>query len=128
MKMKRLLISLATLTIFLLFFVSCYYDSEEALYPTFNISCDTVNVTFSGTIVTILNNNCYSCHSNNTAANSGNNIRLENYADVVARSSSITGSIKHTGSYSPMPKNGGMLKSCSISQFDIWVRKGMLNN
>jgi hypothetical protein len=128
MKMKRLIIYLVTITIFLFFLVSCYYDNEEALYPTYNTYCDTVNVTFSATIVPILNNNCYSCHSNNTAANNGNSIRLENYSDVIARASSLIGSIKHTGSYSPMPKNGGMIKSCSISQLDIWVRNGMLNN
>jgi hypothetical protein len=46
----------------------------------------------------------------------------------VSRAPAIAGSIKHTGSYSPMPKNGGKLKDCSITQFDIWVRKGMLNN
>ncbi len=126
--MKRLYIPIAIIFIFLLFFVSCYYDNEEALYPTLNTSCDTTNVTYSVTVVSILSNNCYSCHSNNNAAASGNNIRLEDYADVVARSASITGSINHTGSYSPMPKNGGKLKSCSLTQFDIWVRNGMPNN
>jgi hypothetical protein len=125
--MKRLYIITATVFIFSSFFVSCYYDNEEALYPELSSSCDTTNVTFSVTVVKILNNSCYSCHSNSTAS-SGNNIRLEDYADVKARNVSIAGSIKHTGSYSPMPKNVGMIKACSINQFDIWVRKGMLNN
>ena len=128
MNMKRLIICFATVALFSFFFVSCYYDNEETLYPVLNSSCDTANVTFSGTIVPILNNNCYSCHSNSTAARNGNNIPLQNYADVVARAASVIGSIKHTGSYSPMPKNGGFIKTCSISQFDIWVKKGMLNN
>jgi hypothetical protein len=126
--MKRLLISLTSIAIFSLFFVSCYYDNEEALYPSYSNTCDTTNVTFSGTIAPILNNSCYSCHSNNTAAANGNNIRLENYADVQTRIVSIIGSIKHTGSYSPMPKNGGQIKACAISQFDIWIRNGTLNN
>lgn len=126
--MRRLFIHVTTISIFLVFFVSCYYDNEEALYPSLNTACDTTNVTFSGTIVTILSNSCYSCHSNNTAAAAGNNIHLENYADVTARAAAVTGSIKHTGSFSPMPKNGGMIKACSIAQFDIWVRNGILNN
>jgi hypothetical protein len=126
--MKRLIISLTTVVVFLFFFVSCYYDSEEALYPALSTSCDTSNVTFSGTIVPILDNNCFSCHSNNTAASNGNNIRLQNYADVLAKTDRIVGSIKHLNTFSPMPKSGGMIKSCSITQFDIWVRKGMLNN
>jgi hypothetical protein len=123
--MKRLFISLATMAIFLLFFVSCYYDNEEALYPTFSNACDTTNVTFSGTIAPILSNNCYSCHSN---ANSsfGAGIRLQVIADVITNSSKIVVSIKHTGSF-PMPP-GGTLSSCSITQFDIWIRNGMPNN
>jgi hypothetical protein len=128
MYMKRLIRYFVTIALFLFFFVSCYYDNEEALYPALSSSCDTTNVTFSGTIVPIFNNNCYSCHSNTTAARNGNNIPLQNYTDVVARAASVIGSIKHSGSYSPMPKNGGLIKTCSISQFDIWVRNGMVNN
>lgn len=125
--MKRLFIYVTAISLFTIFFVSCYYDNEEALYPALNIACDTTNVTFSGTIVTILSNNCYSCHSNNNATQYGNNIRLQNYGDVTVMAIAMVGAIKHTGSY-PMPKNGGMLKVCSISQVDIWVRNGMLNN
>jgi hypothetical protein len=127
MNMKRLYIIIATISIFPLFFVSCYYDNEEALYPTLNTSCDTTNVTFIGTIVPILSNNCYSCHSNRTAASYGKNIRLENYADIQFKAPSVAVSIKQTGSY-PMPKNGGKIKACSITQFDIWIRNGMPNN
>lgn len=126
--MKRILLSAGTFLIITLFFSTCYYDNEEALYPVIDTTCDTTNVTYSVTIVTMMNNNCYSCHSNKTAAAYGNNIRLEDYADVVASSAKTTTSIKHTGSTSPMPKNGGKIKSCYITQWDIWVRKGMVNN
>lgn len=123
--MKHLFLILA-ITITLL--ASCYYDNEEALYPSYSSQCDTSNVTFSNTIAPILSNNCFLCHSNASAGSFGNNIRLENYSDVKSRATAIAGSIKHTGTYSPMPKNGGKLRDCSIKQFDIWVRKGMLNN
>jgi hypothetical protein len=126
--MKRLNILFSIIVFFSLFVLSCYYDNEEALYPTLNTSCDTTNVTFSGTIIPILNINCLSCHSNSTAASSGNNIRLENFADVQSKATAIAGSIKHDGTYSPMPKNGGKIKDCSINQFKIWIRNGMLNN
>jgi len=126
--MKRLILPLSFSVLLSLLLVSCYYDNEEALYPSISTTCDTVNVTFSGTIKSILANSCLSCHSNATAASAGNNIRLENYADVQAKATSIAGSVKHSGSYSPMPKNGGNIKACSITQFDIWVSKGMLNN
>jgi hypothetical protein len=107
---------------------SCYYDSEEALYPSVGTKCDTLNVTFSVTVTTMLANYCLSCHSNSTAASSGNGIRLQDYADVKARATAVAGAIKHSGGYSPMPKNGGQLKACTISQFDIWVKNGMPNN
>lgn len=114
--------------LFLLLAVSCYYDNEEALYPDLNSGCDTTGVTFIGNIVPMLANNCLSCHSNATAASAGNGIRLENYADVKNRAAAIAGSIKHLSGYSPMPKNGGKLNACLVSQFDIWVRTGMPDN
>jgi hypothetical protein len=123
--MKRLFISLATITIFSLFFVSCYYDNEEALYPALSNSCDTTNVTYSGTIVPILNNSCLTCHSN---LSTGGSILLTDYAQVVANAPRITGSIKQLQGFSAMPKNSAKIKSCSITQWDIWVRDGMLNN
>lgn len=123
--MKRIIISLASLTIFMFFFVSCYYDNEEALYPSLSNSCDTSNVTYSGTIAPLLSNNCYSCHSNANSA-FGGNIHLQDIADVITNSSKIVVSIKRTGS-KPMPPSG-KLNSCAISQFDIWVRNGMPNN
>jgi cytochrome c5 len=123
--MKRFVIALAISGLFSLLFVSCYYDNVEALYPSLNNSCDTTHVTFSGSIVPILSNNCYSCHSNSNSA-FGANIRLEGYADVVANSVKVIAAIKQTGA-KPMPPNG-KLKDCSIIQFDIWIRNGMLNN
>jgi hypothetical protein len=114
--------------IFVIFIASCYYDNEEALYPSYNSTCDTSNVTFSGTIAPILYNNCLACHSNAASLSAGNNIRLENFADVVSQITTLIASIKHTGPLPPMPKNGGKLKDCSLIQFDIWVKKGMLNN
>lgn len=123
--MKRLTISLSTIAIFLLSFISCYYDNEEALYPTLNNACDTTNVTFSGTISLILSNNCNSCHSNANAS-FGGGIHLEAIADVITNSSRVVAAIKQTGPF-PMPP-GGKLNSCSIAQFDIWVRNGMPNN
>jgi hypothetical protein len=107
---------------------SCYYDSEEGLYPSISQTCDTTNVTYSGSVVPILANNCLSCHSNAAAASAGGNIPLENYTDVSTRAAAISGAINHSGGHSPMPKNGAKLKACLISTFDIWVRKGKLNN
>jgi hypothetical protein len=124
--MKRLIFPFITILILLL--ASCYYDNEEALYPSLNFSCDTTNVTYSGSVVTMLANNCLSCHSNVTAVAFGGNVALQNYADVVLKADRIAGSIKQLPTFKAMPKNGGKIKDCLITQFDIWVRKGKLNN
>ena len=124
--MKKNIYLLILILVTLVF--SCYYDNEEALYPSLNTSCDTANVSFKGTIASMLSSNCFSCHSNATAASFGNNIHLEDFVDVKNNATAVSGSIKHTGNYSPMPKNGGKLKDCLIWQFDIWIRNGMLNN
>lgn len=124
--MKRLI--LPSIILFLIFFMSCYYDSQEALYPYYSSSCDTTNVTYSGTVVPILRNNCYSCHSNASAASFGANIKIENYADLTAQMPTVVTAINHNGSISPMPKNSSKLNTCLLTQIDIWVRKGMLNN
>jgi hypothetical protein len=126
--MKHVFLSIVIFIAILFFASSCYYDNEEALYPSLNSSCDTTNVTFSAKIAPMLAGNCLSCHSNATAASAGNSIKLENYTDVKARITAISGSIKQNGSYSSMPKNGGKLNACLITQFDIWVAKGSLNN
>jgi len=123
--MKKILILSALITFF---FISCYYDNEENLYPEISNACDTTNVTFSGTIATMLSNNCLSCHSNSTAANFGNNIRLEDYADVKAQNQRVLGSIKQSSGFSPMPKGGAKLNDCLITQFGIWVKNGSPNN
>ncbi|MBP1666716.1 MAG: hypothetical protein H6Q23_1576 [Bacteroidetes bacterium] len=126
--MKRLLPAFLLFTVISITLLSCYYDNEEALYPSPGSSCDTANVTFSAKISNILADNCLSCHSNATAASAGNNIRLQDYIDVKARTTAIAGSIKHTATYSPMPKNGGKLKACSITMVDIWIRNGAPEN
>lgn len=126
--MKRVSQYFVTFVTILFIAISCYYDNEEALYPTLSTSCDTTNVTFSGKIAPLLANNCLACHSNATSASAGNNIRLENYADVIALTAAISDAINHTGANSPMPKNGAKLNRCLLNQFDIWVRNGALNN
>jgi hypothetical protein len=126
MNMKRLFISIAAITIFSFFFISCYYDNEEALYPTLNNSCDTTNVIYSGTIVPILQSSCLTCHGTPTLG--GTSRSLTTYSEVVANAPRITGSIKQLSGFLAMPQNGGKIKSCSITQWDIWIRNGMPNN
>jgi hypothetical protein len=118
------------LFLILLLASSCYYDSEEYLFPQISQTCDTTNVSFTNSVQPVLENNCYSCHSNNTAAQFGNNIKLEDYDDVKLRvdDGRLLGSILHEGGYSPMPKGGSMLDDCSVELMTIWIDNGAPNN
>lgn len=103
---------------------SCYYDSEEELYPGSN-TCDVSNVTYSNAIAPVLAANCNSCHG---SSNPSGNIVTDNYASAKANMSRIRGSINHISNYSPMPQNGSKLSDCELTKFDIWINQGMPNN
>lgn len=124
MNMKRSIIHLLILAIFTFSFVSCYYDNAEALYPTLNTSCDTTNVTYSVTLVPILNSSCTGCHSGSSPSG---NISLTSLAEVQAITSSglLMNSLK--GTAVPIMPPSGSLPPCKIEQFQIWIRIGMPN-
>jgi hypothetical protein len=123
--MKRFIIPAATIAIFLLFFVSCYYDNEEALYPTLSNACDTTNVTYNGTIAPILSSYCTTCHSGSVPSGG---ISLTSFSAVqtVASSGLLMNAL--TGNGVPVMPVSGTLPACKLSQFQIWIRNGILNN
>ena len=124
--MQKLIFTLAILTVLVF---SCYYDTEEGLYPQGNLgNCDTVNVTYAKNIFPLLDNNCLSCHAASVAKDKGGNINLQGYPNVFNNKESILGDIKHDGNNHDMPKNTNKLKDCLIQQFEIWNAAGALNN
>jgi hypothetical protein len=117
----RFLISI----IILIFIVTtCYYDSEEYLYPQLN-TCDTSNVTYTLSIKPILEVSCTSCHYAGAPQSTGGGINLENYTDVKEYTSNgkLLGAIKHTSIYPmPLPLGSPKLDDCKIATFDIWKK------
>jgi len=124
----KIIITCAVLLMFIVF--GCYYDSKEYLYPILSSSCDTTNVTFSGSVKPALQSYCVSCHSNSNAASFGSNIKLEDYADVKiqATNGKLLGSLMHQSGYSAMPKGGGSLDACKLTTIKKWINTGSLNN
>jgi hypothetical protein len=122
MKLIRLLTAVLPLA-FLAW--GCYYDKEESLYP--QTSCDTSNVTFSGTVQPILQSNCSQCH-NSVSPSSG--IDLTSYDAVVAavNTGRLLGAINHETGYIWMPQNADKLGDCQITQITIWIGAGMPKN
>ena len=104
---------------------SCYYDSEEDLYPS--IDCDLTDITYSTAVLPIISTKCYGCHSQ--AANFGN-ITLEGHTSLkkYADNGELLGSIKHQSGFSAMPQNLAKLLDCEIEKIDAWVQAGALNN
>lgn len=125
-RMKRVIYIFIT---FLLVIASCYYDNKEYLYPEMPGSCDTSKVSLSLTIKPILQSYCYTCHSN-TTYQIGNNIKLENYADIkiAVDNGTFYGSVTHLQGFSPMPKGGGKLSNCNLNQIRAWINQGARNN
>ena len=109
----------------LLFVVSCYYDNEEELYGT--TECNTEGVTYSQTVLPIIENNCYRCHD---AASNFGNITIEGYDNLltIVESGALIGVIKREQGYSPMPKNEPPLLECDIEKIETWINDGAPNN
>jgi hypothetical protein len=125
--MKKLFLPVLILLALLPFFSGCYYDIEDKLYP--KSTCDTSNITYSKTIVPILQNyGCNSCHGGTAA--SGGNIVLDTYAGVktYAENGHLAGSINQSSGFSAMPLGGGKMNSCDIIKITSWINSGTPNN
>jgi len=110
---------------------------EQAIYdwilqgaPNNNCnSCDTTNVTYSGTIAPLFAAKCSGCHSGNTP---DGNLDLSQWStcNTIALNTMLEGAIKHLGNYAHMPpyEDDSYLPACDIHKFMIWQRNGAPNN
>ena len=110
----------------LAFMQSCYYDNEEELYPDTPV-CDTLNVTYSGDVAIIMQDNCNACHGS-SFPQSG--IITDNYNDLkeIADNGKLWGAVNHENGYSPMPQDRPKLNDCDLSKIRIWINNGALND
>ncbi len=89
--------------------------------------CDTTSVTFSGSILPLLNSTCAGCHSGSSPSGG---VSLTNHAEVVAAigSNNLMPSIRQEAGASVMPPAGNPLNECQVQLFEIWIAEGMPNN
>jgi hypothetical protein len=108
---------------------SCRYHNKEDLFPIPISTCDTTQVTYSGTIIPILNDNCYRCHGTTTNTGSGG-IILQDYNVLkgFAADGKFYGDAAHLPGYIPMPYDGGKLSDCDLQKVKKWVDNGYPNN
>ena len=104
---------------------SCYYDVEEVLYPS--LECQTSGVTYQETVLPILRDNCYACHS---ASSNFGGITLEGYDRLIVQvnNGQLLGAIRHSPGFSPMPNNAPQLPFCEIEKIASWIANGAPNN
>lgn len=121
--LKMLLIAMMAISLH-----SCYYDNEEYLYPDFpGGNCDTVSVTYAGTVSPILASACNSCHS---AASPSGGVITNTYDGLKAavNSGQFWKAINHEAGASQMPKNGNKLPACELKKIKAWIDAGAPKN
>ena len=104
---------------------SCVSNVEEELYPP--ESCDTTQVTYSGTIAAIIELNCYACHE---GGQSLSGIPLNGYDNLKAMvdAGRLIGALRHLEGFSPMPQNASALPECELLKIEKWVDDGAPDN
>jgi ABC-type glucose/galactose transport system permease subunit len=122
---------LATIVVVILIYTlsGCYYDREDVLYPG-GASCDTSNVTYSGTVAPLINQYCSgtSCHG---GAGSASGIQLDSYAGIKTKITDgrLWGAINWQAGFSPMPKNStSKIPECAIKKIGVWISHGAPQN
>lgn len=90
-------------------------------------SCNTTNVTYSGTIAPLLQTYCNGCHGGSSPLG---NVNYNNYTGVksTVTNGKLLGSIQHNSGFSAMPQNGNKMSACKISTIKAWIDAGALNN
>ena len=127
----------ASLIITLIFGIGCKHDPTEMPEPGGGNGngggngggdqCDTLNVTYNGSVLPIFDQYCLSCHN---SASSQGGINLEDYSVVaqLAENGTLLGAIRHEPGYSPMPQGGNKLSDCDIAKIEVWIRDTTFTN
>lgn len=105
--------------------ISCG-DDEDPIDPV--VECETADLTYSNFAAALINNNCATsgCHDADATSN-GAVGPMDDYNNAVAfiGFGRTLGAVNHDSGFSPMPKGGTKLDSCSIAKLTAWVDAGM---
>ncbi len=96
---------------------------EGATNDTTCVGCDTTNVTYTSTILPIINSSCLGCHS---AVSPSGGISFSSYSDIHTNINALWTSI-NPGAVNIMPPSGS-LSACKIKQIKIWKDAGSPQN
>lgn len=90
-------------------------------------TCDTLNVTYSGTIAPLVAQRCGGCHGGGSPQG-GLDFGTWDDLHLVADDGRLAAAIQHLDGAVAMPPSGNMLPDCRIQQFLIWIADGAPNN
>ena len=116
---------------FIAFLTLCFFASachhDPVVQPVNENTCDSTNVSFTKSVMPILNKHCNSCHGSIVQTHG---IILDKYESVriFALEGSLYGAIIQNGEYAPMPYNAPKLDVCSIALIHNWIKEGIKDN
>lgn len=96
----------------------------ETAAPVVSAVCNNTNYTYTSDVKSIIDNNCAkSCHS---ASNHAGGINLSSYELVKeeALKTRFMMSLKHEGTYAPMPKKSPKLSDSTLNILSCWIENG----
>lgn len=105
----------------------CFYDNEQDLYGEAQ-PCDTINVSYSGYILPLLQNNCYKCHKESEPQFSGYILDGYNATKLYVNSGQILGRTNNAADPMPPLTEGGLLPECDRLKIQAWIKAGAPNN
>lgn len=126
--MKIAIILFSTLVIMILA-STCYYDSQEYLFPQINNQCDSTGTIPYARVDSVLQANCMTCHD---APSPSSGLDLSTYDKV--RPYAITkrgvtpilqGAIRQMSDFQAMPQPPNpVLDICGIRIIELWIEQG----
>ncbi|MDX1653276.1 MAG: hypothetical protein R3277_12335 [Brumimicrobium sp.] len=114
----------------LLFFIACSFSAcrKDKVKSGVIIDSDCPEeISFSGDILPIINNNCNTSGCHNAAAQSGGYV-FETHAQISADATIMSDVMHHEGGFLPMPQGQPKLDDSLLLKFDCWVKQGKQNN
>ena len=129
--MKIAIILFSSLLILILV-STCYYDSQEYLFPQINTGCDSTGTIPYARVDSVIKANCLNCHD---GPSSGSGIDLTDYTIVHSYATTIIkgtpvlqGDIRRmVPDFNPMPKDAA-LDICGIRIIELWIEQGAQQN
>jgi hypothetical protein len=130
--MKIAIILFSTLVIILLA-STCYYDSQEFLFPQISSTCDSTGTIPYARADSVLKANCMSCHdgpSSSSGIDLSTYTQVHSYATTLRNGTSILqGSIRGMSGFNAMPlPPSPSLDICGMRIIEIWIQQGALQN